>query len=100
MFVCWLTGSCVLLTTARAAESVPRIEVDARDLPRRLLHTSPWIACEPGPLTLWYPKWIPGTHAPCGPVDTVGGLRLTTDDRLNPPQATRLQPLWLGGSLP
>jgi hypothetical protein len=80
MFVCWLTGSCVLLTTARAAESVLRIEVDARDLPRRLLHTSLRIACEPGPLTLWYPKWIPGTHAPCGPVDTVGGLRLTTDD--------------------
>jgi len=80
MFVCWLTGSCVLLTTARAAESVLRIEVDARDLPRRLLHTNLRIACEPGPLTLWYPKWIPGTHAPCGPVDTVGGLRLTTDD--------------------
>ncbi len=80
MFVCRLTGSCVLLTSGRAAESELRIEVDARDLPRRLLHTSLRVACEPGPLYLWYPKWIPGTHAPCGPVDTVGGLRLTTDD--------------------
>ncbi len=80
MFMCRLTGSCVLLTTTRAAESVLQIEVDARELPRRLLHTSLWINCAPGPLTLWYPKWIPGTHAPCGPVDTVGGLRLTTED--------------------
>jgi predicted metalloprotease with PDZ domain len=80
MFVCWLMGFCVLLTTARAAESELWIEVDARELPRRLLHTSLRIACEPGLLTLWYPKWIPGTHAPCGPVDTVGGLRVTSDD--------------------
>ena len=80
MLVCWLTGCCMLPTFGRAAEQVLQIEVDARDLPRRLLHTRLRIACEPGPLTLWYPKWIPGTHAPCGPVDTVGGLRLTTDE--------------------
>lgn len=80
IFVCWLFGSRVILTAAGAAESTLRIEVDARDLPRRLLHTSLRIACEPGPLTLWYPKWIPGTHAPCGPVDTVGGLRLLTPE--------------------
>jgi len=64
MFVCWLTGSCVLLTTARAVESVLRIEVGARDLPRRLLHTSLRIACEPGPLTLWYPKSTPQSRRP------------------------------------
>lgn len=72
--------SCVFQTLAKAAECDLRIEVDARDLPRRLLHTNLKIACKPGPLSLWYPKWIPGTHAPCGPLDTVGGLRLTTDD--------------------
>jgi predicted metalloprotease with PDZ domain len=55
-----------------------RIELDARDLPRRLLHTRLRIPCEPGPLALWYPKWIPGTHAPCGPLDTIGGLRIET----------------------
>jgi hypothetical protein len=80
ILVCWLFGSRLILTAAGAAESTLRIEVDARDLPRRLLHTSLRIACEPGPLTLWYPKWIPGTHASCGPVDTVGGLRLLTPE--------------------
>ena len=80
MFVSWATGFGVTLTTARAAESEMQIEVDARELPRRLLHTTQRVACQPGPLALWYPKWIPGTHSPCGPLDTVGGLRLTTED--------------------
>ena len=34
----------------------------------------------PGKLALWYPKWVPGTHAPCGPVQDVAGLRLETPD--------------------
>src|SRR4051812_21315828 len=63
-----------------AAETALRIEVDARDLPRRLLHTTIRIPCEPGPLALWYPRWIPGTHAPSGPLETIGGLRLETPD--------------------
>src|SRR5438093_357967 len=50
--------------------------VDARDLPRRLLHTRMEVPCRPGKLVLWFPKWIPGTHAPCGPVADVAGLRL------------------------
>ena len=51
-----------------------KIEVDARDLPRRLLHSRIEVPCQPGKLKLWYPKWVPGTHGPCGPVQNVGGL--------------------------
>ena len=65
---------------AAGGESTLHLEVDARDLPRRLLHTKMRIPCKPGPLVLWYPKWIPGTHAPSGPLDTVGGLRLATPE--------------------
>ena len=57
-----------------------RIEVDARDLPRRLLHTRIHVPCQPGKLGLWYPKWIPGTHAPSGPIQDIAGLRLETPD--------------------
>ncbi len=56
------------------------IEVDARDLPRRLLHSRIQIPCQPGTLKLWYPKWVPGTHGPYGPVQNVGGLRVQTRD--------------------
>ena len=75
-----LAGLGLAPTVARATEPLLQIEVDARDLPRKLLHTNLRIPCEPGALALWYPKWIPGTHAPSGPLDTIGGLRLETPD--------------------
>jgi predicted metalloprotease with PDZ domain len=56
------------------------VEVDARELPRRLLHSTITTPCRPGPLKLWYPKWIPGTHGISGPIENVGGLRLETAD--------------------
>jgi predicted metalloprotease with PDZ domain len=31
----------------------------------------------PGPLTLYYPKWIPGDHSPDGPIGTMMGLEIT-----------------------
>jgi len=56
------------------------VEVDARELRRRLLHAEIRIPCDPGPLKLWYPKWIPGTHGAEGPLQNVGGLKLETAD--------------------
>ena len=32
---------------------------------------------KPGPLTLYYPKWIPGDHAPDGPIEEMMGLEIT-----------------------
>ena len=63
---------------ADGGERVLDIEVDARDFPRRLLHAQITIPCRPGKLRLWYPKWVPGTHGPYGPVQNVAGLRLQT----------------------
>ncbi len=82
----WLLVSACLvnLTWAGAASATMiggptlQIEVDARDLPRRLLHTLVHGPCKPGKLALWFPKWVPGVHGPSGPVQNVGGLRLET----------------------
>jgi predicted metalloprotease with PDZ domain len=52
------------------------IEVDARELPRRLLHTRVQLPCRPGQVALWYPKWIQGTHGQSGPLASIAGLRL------------------------
>ncbi len=57
-----------------------QIDIDARDLPRRLLHSRIQVPCQGGKLKLWYPKWVPGTHGPHGPVNDVGGLRIQTSD--------------------
>lgn len=54
------------------------MEVDAREISRALLHARLEIPATPGELILWYPKWIPGVHAPAGPVQNLAGLRFET----------------------
>ena len=39
-----------------------------------MLHASLSIPVQPGPLTLIYPKWIPGEHGPTGPIDNLAGI--------------------------
>ncbi len=63
-----------------AAGPTLQVEVDARELPRRLLHAEIRIPCQPGPLRLWYPKWIPGCHGADGPLQNVGGFRVEAAD--------------------
>ena len=62
----------------RAADPPPiEVEVDLTAVARRVVHTKLTIPANPGPLTLYYPKWIPGTHSPVGPVADQAGLRIT-----------------------
>jgi predicted metalloprotease with PDZ domain len=80
----------ILVLTALFLEHAPakleadgptlQIEVDARELARRLVHADIRIPCQPGPLRLWYPKWIPGCHGADGPLQNVGGFRVETAD--------------------
>jgi predicted metalloprotease with PDZ domain len=50
------------------------LSVDATQAPRKIFHASLKIPATPGDLTLYYPKWIPGEHAPDGPVIDLAGL--------------------------
>ncbi len=50
------------------------ILVDATSATRKIFHASMKIPAAAGDLTLYYPKWIPGEHAPDGPVDDMAGL--------------------------
>jgi len=59
---------------ARAAIT---LAVDATDAPRNLLHSRETIVVSPGPLTLLYPKWIPGEHGPTGPITDVVAVKIT-----------------------
>jgi predicted metalloprotease with PDZ domain len=62
---------------ARTDQTTIALSIDAREAPRRLLHSRETIAVRPGPLTLLYPKWIPGEHGPTGPITDIAGLRIT-----------------------
>jgi predicted metalloprotease with PDZ domain len=50
------------------------ISVDATSAPRKIFHASLKIPATTGDLTLYYPKWIPGEHAPDGPIVDLAGL--------------------------
>ena len=51
-----------------------QLMVDATHSARKIFHASLKIPAAPGDLTLYYPKWIPGEHAPDGPVIDLTGL--------------------------
>jgi len=53
------------------------LTVDATEAPRAILHAREEIPVTAGPLTLVYPKWIPGEHMPSGPIGELAGLKFT-----------------------
>ena len=71
----------VFLSAPAVAAPVLRVAVDASEAPRHILHTRVTIPARPGPLTLLYPKWIPGEHGPTGPIGGMAGLRITAGGR-------------------
>src|SRR5215813_2573203 len=66
-----------------AFAQVPSIKltVDATRAARNLVHTKFTIPVRPGPLTLFYPKWIPGEHSPTGPINDLVGLELRANGK-------------------
>ena len=68
-----------------AAQDTPypgliRLDVDASDTARRIVRIKETIpVAGPGPLTLLYPQWLPGKHAPRGPIDKLAGLKITAN---------------------
>ena len=56
-----------------AAGEAATVEVDLRDAPRGVVRAHLRLPVAPGPLTLVYPKWLPGRHGPAGPITNVAG---------------------------
>src|SRR3954464_12807025 len=67
------------ITHARRSD-VTRVSVDARDVSRKLLHSTIVIPVRPGPLTLVYPKWIGNAPSRSG-IDSIVRLVLTGGGR-------------------
>src|SRR5262249_45998367 len=53
------------------------LRVDATQAPRKIFYAEETIPVTAGPLTLVFPKWIPGEHAPTGPIADLAGLKFT-----------------------
>ena len=69
------------LTSVSHAQNPPpgaiKISVDATHAPQRIVHAKLEIPTRPGPLTLYYPKWMPADHSPDGPIPNLAGLKFS-----------------------
>jgi predicted metalloprotease with PDZ domain len=65
------------LFPAHAQNAPMKLYVDATQASRRMIHVKMTIPLAPGPVTLVYPKWIPGAHSPVGPINDLMGLKFT-----------------------
>jgi predicted metalloprotease with PDZ domain len=74
----------ILVTSAHAQNATIRLSADLREAPRRIFHARLEMPVKPGPMTLLYPKWIPGEHAPDGPIADVVGLKFTANGKTIP----------------
>ncbi|HMA50097.1 MAG TPA: MOSC N-terminal beta barrel domain-containing protein, partial [Magnetospirillaceae bacterium] len=58
------------------------LSVDATDLARHIFTVHESIPVTgPGPTTLLFPKWLPGEHAPTGPISQLAGLVVTANGK-------------------
>lgn len=85
LLVCLLLFAPSLLHAANASGATPiELAVDVSDIDRNIQRVHERIAVEPGALTLVYPKWIPGNHAPTGPINQIAGLVIRAGERVLP----------------
>ncbi|PYS20682.1 MAG: peptidase M61 [Acidobacteria bacterium] len=82
MLLLWLP-ICAAMVFGQNSASI-KMSVDATDAPRNMLHTTLTIPVKPGPLSLFYPKWIPGEHSPTGPINDMVGLKLSANGKSIP----------------
>jgi predicted metalloprotease with PDZ domain len=71
---------CLLSSAVIGQSAIPptvKLSLDATTAPRKIFHATLQIPATAGDLTLYYPKWIPGEHAPDGPVTDLAGLKFS-----------------------
>lgn len=58
------------------------LEVDARDVERRIVRVRQTVPVRPGPLVLYHPHWTPGWHAPNTSLMRLAGLVLRAGEQV------------------
>ncbi len=66
-----------LFASAALAQNAIKLSVDATDAARNILHVKESMTVKAGEFTLFYPKWIPGEHAPTGTLNDMVNLFIT-----------------------
>ena len=69
--------ACTVAVSADVAPGSVALTVRLPNPGQKLLFVDEVMPVKPGPLTLYYPKWIPGDHSPDGSIEDVIGLQFT-----------------------
>lgn len=74
-----------IVDTIPVAKDIPfngtmKLKVDATNIDQGIMNVVQTIPVnKAGPMVLLYPKWLPGKHAPRGPIDKLAGLVITAN---------------------
>jgi len=68
-------------TDAQGPAGPVALTVELPNPTQTILYVHEVMPVRAGPLTLYYPKYIPGDHAPDGPIDRMMGLEIKAGDR-------------------
>ena len=74
----------ITIPTARdiAFPGTLTLKIDATDTVRGIFHVTETIPVpDPGPMTLLFPKWLPGNHAPRGEISKLASLVITANGK-------------------
>ncbi len=71
----------IALAAAERAVEPTEIHVDMSRASQRIMHARLDMPVEPGPLTLLYPKYLPGEHGPTGPIAELVGLLIKANGK-------------------
>lgn len=63
--------------TNKAYPGVVQLTVDASDLVRKIFNIRSSIPVQAGPMTLYFPEWLPGKHGTNGALNQLAGLRFS-----------------------
>jgi predicted metalloprotease with PDZ domain len=74
-------GSALIGQAALGAAAVATLDLDASEVSRGIERAHLVLPVRPGPLTLLYPQWLPGEHAPDGPIGSLSGLTFSAGGR-------------------
>src|SRR5262249_4084846 len=82
--ICNIVIILFLASVPAFAQTAMTLNVDATDAAQNIVHSKLTIPVKSGPLTLFYPKWIPGEHSPTGPINDLVGLKLSAGGKTMP----------------
>ncbi|HVB40578.1 MAG TPA: hypothetical protein VNE83_06730 [Terriglobales bacterium] len=71
------TVSCIGQTAGQDPAGTVALTVRLPDAAQQVFYVREVMPVRPGALTLYYPKYIPGDHAPDGPIGAMMGLEIT-----------------------